>query len=152
MVSLAEFDRHLVVAQDARHHRLGLLHQFFMRHDPRDHVGRIGPLGADRLAGQQHLQREADATAIDEADDAAIGRVHAAADLEGAELRALGGDADVAGHRQLDAMAHAPAVNGGDDRLVEPRQRTARDAAQPGIDPLAPHHGTHRLPFRRMSS
>jgi len=41
-------------------------------------------------------------------DDAAVRGVHAPADLEGAELRAVGGDAQVAGHGELDTVADAP--------------------------------------------
>jgi hypothetical protein len=42
---------------------------------------------------------------VDQSQDPAVSRMHAATHLEGAELFALQGDADVARHRQLDALA-----------------------------------------------
>ena len=116
--------------------RLGLLHQVVVRDDPRDQVALQRLLGVDRLGGQQHLQRDADAAGVDQPHDPAVAVVEAAPRLEGAEHRALGGDPDVAGERRLEAAGERPAVDRADDRLVDPVQ-PAGEAVQAELDDLA---------------
>jgi DNA-binding transcriptional LysR family regulator len=55
--------------------------------------------------------------------------------------------ADWVANGPFDAVAHAPSIDRRDNRLVEAGERTARDAAKPGVDPVAPHHGADGLPF-----
>jgi hypothetical protein len=117
---LRRADRPLRVPQDLARHGLRLLQQAVVGNDPGDQVALQRPLGVDRLRGEQHLERDAGAAGVDEADDAAVAVVEAAAGLEGAEHRPLGGDSDVAGERRLQAAGERPAVDRTDDRLVDP--------------------------------
>ena len=61
---------------------------------------------------------------------AAAARDHAEPDLGERELRAERRDAEVAGHRQLEAGAHREAVDGGDDGLPAALGRGERVAPQ----------------------
>ena len=93
-------------------------------------------LGVDRLGGQQHVRRDADAAGVDEPHDPAVAVVVAAARLERAEHRALGGDPDVARQRLLEPARQRPAVDRADDRLADVVQ-PAREAAEAEVDDLA---------------
>ena len=149
-VSLADSIGGLVAAQDLLDHGVGLLHELVVRHHPGNHVRGQCPLGGDRLTGQQQLQRDPDTAGVDQTHDAAVGRMHSATYLEGAELRALRGDADVARHRQLDAVPDAPAVDRGDDGLGDARQRSPGDPAQAVLETFASDHRPDGLPLGRM--
>ena len=94
-----------------------------------------GPFGRDRLTDQLQLHRDPDAAGVDQADDAAVGEVHAAADVVEAELGVRARYPDVAGQRQLDAAAHDHAVQCGDDRLA----RAVQSPGNPAGEPLVQH-------------
>ena len=87
-------------------------------------------LGVDRLGRQQHLERHAGPAGVDQPHDPAVAVVVAAARLERAELRPLGGDPDVARERGLEPAGERPAVDGRDRRLG--------DAVQPAGSPPSP--------------
>ena len=64
-----------------------------------------------RLGGEQHVRGDVEAAGVDQPHDAAVAVVKAAAGLEGAEHRPLGGDPDVAGERGLEPAGERPAVD-----------------------------------------
>ncbi len=96
-------------------------HEFVHQSDPQ----RLG--GALALSGQDHVERGADADQPGKPLASAGAGNESELDLRKAELRlgVVGGDAIVAGERQLEAAAEAGAVDGGHDRLGE-----GLDAAQ----------------------
>ena len=143
IVSLAErtavCELRRIVAGDL----LGGRDQLVVGDDARDEVAAQRALGVDRLGGQQHLERHAGAAGVDQPHDPAVAVVVAAARLERAELRPLGGDPDVARQRQLEPAGQRPAVDGGDRRLGDPVQ-AAREPAEAGRDVVA-HPARRRL-------
>ena len=84
---LGRAHRALGVPEDLAGDRLRLGHQPLMRDDLRDEVALQRSLGVDRLRGEQHLESDPGAAGVDEANDAAVPVMEAAAGLEGAEHR-----------------------------------------------------------------
>ena len=74
-------------------------------------------LRADRIAADDHLDREFRTDRARQALGAAGARQQAEFDLGQAEPCVLGRDAEMAGERDLEAAAERRAVNGGNDRL-----------------------------------
>src|SRR6185312_2981804 len=82
---------------------------------PRERVG-----GTDPAAAHDHVLRAAQPDEAREPLRAARAGDHPQADLREAELRVVGGDAEVAGERQLEPDAEAVALDARDHRLREP--------------------------------
>ena len=73
--------------------------------------------GADRIAADDHLDRELGTDRARQPLGAAGARQQAELDLGQAQPGVLGGDAEMAGERDFEAAAERGAVNRGDDRL-----------------------------------
>ena len=83
-------------------------------------------LGREDLAGQRHAAHRLRAEAAHQALRAGPARHHADAGLGQAELDLRLGDADVGGGGELQPAAERMAVEHGDQRLPQPRQRGRR--------------------------
>src|SRR5262249_58615248 len=110
-------------------------HQLLARDDPVDQVALHGALGGDRFAHQLQLHGHADPAGVHQPYDAAVGEMHAPSHVVEAELSVRGRDPDGAGQREVYAAAHYQAVQGGDDRLVDPVQ----SPGDPAGESLAEH-------------
>ncbi len=82
-----------------------------------DEADPVRLLGADRAAGEDHLQGTPHADDAGQTLGAAVDQGHAPAALEEPEGRVAGGDPQVAPERQLDPSGQAPALDRGDRRL-----------------------------------
>jgi hypothetical protein len=80
-------------------------------------------LGAEQRTIQAPAQRLRQPHQARQEPGAAGLRHQAAAGEDEAELRGVGGDADIHGQRQGEAHAHGCAVEGGDRRLAAPEHR-----------------------------
>ena len=94
-------------------------HQLAGRHDFVDEAPAGGLLRRHVLAGEHVTHRDLEGNRPRQSVHAAGAGKDAACWLWQAEAGAVGGDDDVAGHRQLAAAAEGVAVYGGDDRLPE---------------------------------
>ena len=104
-------DRERRLLGDAPRDRERVLDCLARRREPRDEARRGGVGGRDVLAEQDELLGLRRADEADEAVGAAAARQDADADLGEAEGRALAGDAEVAGERELEPAAEAPALD-----------------------------------------
>ena len=94
-------------------------------HHPRHQAGALGLGGVHHAAGQDHVHGLGLADRARQALRAAHARHDAELDLGLAELGGVGGDDDVAHHRQLAAAAERKARDRGDDRLAQARDRSS---------------------------
>ena len=99
-------------------------------------------LRVDHAAGEDHVERAAEADDAGQALGAAVDQRHAPAALRVAERGALGGDAQVAPQRQLQAAREAEAGDRGDRRLG---RRQAREAHRPLLAHQPSGHRVGRL-------
>ena len=115
--------RHARAAQLADRLRRGqrLVHQLGRRHDARDQAGALGLGGIHHAAGEHHVHRLGLADRARQALRAAGAGDDAELDLGLAEARGVGGDDEVAHHRQLAAAAEREAGHRGDDGLAHAR-------------------------------
>src|SRR6185436_86470 len=91
------------------------------------------PLGADRVAGQQELQRDADAAGVHQAGNPSVSMVKAALDFERSEAGAVRCNADIAGESKFQPAGDSPTVHCREDWLVDPVQ-PAGDPAKPVVE------------------
>ncbi len=98
-----------------------LVDQFVGRHDARDEAGALGFGGVHHAAGQHHLHRLGLADEAGQALRAAGAGDDAELDLRLAELRRVGGEDEVAHHRQFAAAAQREAGDRRDHRLARAR-------------------------------
>ena len=126
--ALRQPDRVRRLRQHLARQRLRLGVEPVARDDALHEAVAVGRLRVDRVAGEDHLHRDAGRDVPRQRLRAAGGRDVAEADLRQAEPRVFGGDAEVAAHRQLDPGAESEAVDGGDQDLVE-REHEAPEVA-----------------------
>ena len=97
-------------------------------HDPVDQADLGGPAGVDRVAGEDHLQRERPRYPPRQQQRPASAGHQPALDLGHAEPGRRARDHQVAGEQQLEAPGQGPALGRADQRLA---RRGLGDAAQP---------------------
>ena len=130
------------IKRDQRHagDRLGdlhrLVHQARGRHDARDEAGALGLGRIHHAAGQDQVHRLGLADRARQPLRAADAGNDAELDLGLAELRVVGGDDDVAHHRELAAAAEREARDRRDHRLAHPRDAipVRREVALEDVD------------------
>ena len=105
-----------------------LLDQLFRRHHPRDETRALGLGRVHHAAGEAQIHRLGFADEAGEPLGAAGAGNDAELDFRLAEFGAVGGEDEVAHHRQFAAAAEREARDRGDDRLAQPRDAfPARD-------------------------
>src|SRR5436190_19087060 len=116
---LGKLDGDRRLAGDLGGEGLRLVQVRLVRHDLGDQPSGERLAGGDRAAGQDDLHRAGFAKRAGEALGAARAGDDTDVDLRLAEASALGGDDQVAGHRQLVAATEAEAADGRDQRLAD---------------------------------
>src|SRR4051812_1542750 len=114
-----ELDRDGRVRSDLLQDCLGARDQFSRGNDLVDEPDTIGLLRADRLSGQDELQRATLADETREALRSAATRNESERDFGLAELRAVRRDPDRARHRRLTATAERETIDSRDNRLSQ---------------------------------
>src|SRR4051794_1345291 len=99
-------------------------------------------LGGDGLAGQRQLHRDRRGQAPWELTERSAGRHEASLRLGDAELRALGGDDQVTGQRDLQSTGDGEALDCGDQRLL---RRLLHDPGEAAVARPWPLAGGERL-------
>src|SRR6267154_3758465 len=107
------------VGGDLLHDRFGARDEIGWRHHLIDQADAIGVLRRDHLSTQDELQGATLADQTRQTLGPAATRNESQGDLGLAELCALDGDPDRAGHRGLAAAAQGKAIDGRDHRLAE---------------------------------
>ncbi|MNQ90315.1 hypothetical protein D3C85_1056510 [compost metagenome] len=118
---LVQLDRHLRQAGDLRRHLQRLVEDAFGRHHAADQPAALGFPRVHQAPGQAQVHGLGLADGAGQALGAAGARQGADLDLRLAEARVVGGDEQVAHHRQFAATAQGQAAHRRDHRLAAAR-------------------------------
>ena len=119
-------DAVLVVARDVSGEGTGERQQLLVWHDVVDEAEAEGLLGVQEVAREAHLPGPAHADRLRQEDRQTPPRHHSHPRVGVAELGPFGRDEEVAVEGQLESAGDGDAIDGADDRLGQPRERTSR--------------------------